>query len=192
MRITIISLFLLIAPFSADAEHAMIVRSASLWPEPRYAAKPLSTLPPGAEVELLERTGGWQRIKTRSKSSMHGWVRTYQVRSGLESQALKLTPQQETRSGILSGLNAFSRQFSRQDADAVNRSNVVATIGVRGLSEQDLKNAKPNPEELKRMQSYRVSAEQAQIFAKQGELFSQDVALLPGQKETRNRKPEKE
>lgn len=179
---TLTGLLLGIFSFALWAEQGVIVRSSPLWPEPGYGSNPLQTLPPGIEVELLERIGGWQQVKLLSKTGPKGWVRTYQVRMGLEissRQPLALQTKQDSRGGILSGLSSFSNRLSRQDADDVNRNNVVATIGIRGLSEQDLKSAKANPEALKHMQSYRVDTQQARQFAKSGKLQSQKVEMLP-------------
>jgi len=47
---------------------------------------------------------------------------------------------------------------------------VVSTTGVRGLSEQDLKNAKFDEGQIKQMEANTVSAQQAQQFAKSGGL----------------------
>jgi hypothetical protein len=46
---------------------------------------------------------------------------------------------------------------------------------VRGLDPEQLKNAKPNPRELERMQGYRASPDAAAAFAERGQLQPQKV-----------------
>jgi hypothetical protein len=58
-------------------------------------------------------------------------------------------------------------------------SGSTVTTGVRGLSEEKLKNARPNPEALKVMQGFAVSKQDASAFAKAGKLKSQHMDYLP-------------
>jgi hypothetical protein len=53
----------------------------------------------------------------------------------------------------------------------------VAT-GVRGLSEEDLRNAKPNPRELERIDQYAVSQRDARSFAESAKLADQNIEYL--------------
>jgi hypothetical protein len=53
----------------------------------------------------------------------------------------------------------------------------VAT-GVRGLSEEDLKNPKPNPRELERLDQFSVSRDEARSFAESARLRDQQVEYL--------------
>jgi len=56
---------------------------------------------------------------------------------------------------------------------------VVATTGIRGLNEEQLKAGQFNEDELKKVESYAVSKQDAERFAKKGELVRQDVPFLP-------------
>ncbi len=56
--------------------------------------------------------------------------------------------------------------------------NTVST-GVKGLSEEQLKNAKPNPEEARRLGNYKDTEADARSFARQGKLVAQKVDYLP-------------
>jgi len=55
----------------------------------------------------------------------------------------------------------------------------VATTGIRGLNEEQLKAGQFNEDELKKVESYAVSKQDAERFAKKGELVRQDVPFLP-------------
>jgi hypothetical protein len=54
------------------------------------------------------------------------------------------------------------------------------TTGIRGLSEEQLKNTKPNPQELQAAKRYAASPEEAQRFAAAGKLHAQHVEYLEG------------
>jgi hypothetical protein len=56
---------------------------------------------------------------------------------------------------------------------------VVSATGVRGLGEEELKEAKYSEEEVRKAESYRVSAEGAQKFAQAGQLSPRQMAFLP-------------
>jgi hypothetical protein len=56
---------------------------------------------------------------------------------------------------------------------------VVATTGVRGLNEEELKNAKYNEVEVKRMESYTQTSQQGRQFGKNGGLKAVKFAYLP-------------
>jgi hypothetical protein len=51
----------------------------------------------------------------------------------------------------------------------------IASEGVRGLSEEELKNANPNPEALKKLYSYRSDKAGAERFAREAKLVAQSV-----------------
>jgi hypothetical protein len=53
----------------------------------------------------------------------------------------------------------------------------VAT-GVRGLSEEDLKNAQPNPREFEKLQNYAVNKAKAEKFARDAKLKTRQLDYL--------------
>jgi hypothetical protein len=57
-------------------------------------------------------------------------------------------------------------------------SDVSTTTGVKGLDEEDLQNARPNTEELERMESNRVSDSDASGYAHDLKLKPQKVDYL--------------
>jgi hypothetical protein len=56
---------------------------------------------------------------------------------------------------------------------------VVATTGIRGLNEEELKSAKFNETELKLAESFITSPPEAQKFAAQGKLGARKFDYLP-------------
>ncbi len=174
---------LLLFPDTLPAEEGIIVRAASLKQTSSFSSKTLSTLPTGTQIQLAGRKGGWQQVNVKSEDGLQGWVRTYQVRANIKSGTGGSTAKRKkSKGGVLSGLTNLSRRatglFGRRSSNT-GSDDVVATIGVRGLSEKDLKTAKPNPQELQKMDSFAISKKTAKKFAELGGLQSRQIAKLP-------------
>ncbi len=147
MRKALLLLALLALPVSA-AQMGTIARSATLHASPLGDSKTLKVLPPGASVEVVKRVGGWYQVKA---SGTEGWVRMW---------LLRLAGTASGGTGIASVLQS-GRSAS---------TYTTATTGVRGLSEEELKNAKPDPAALQLVENLAVAPADARGFAKQGEL----------------------
>lgn len=55
---------------------------------------------------------------------------------------------------------------------------IVVTTGVRGFSEEDLANAKPNAAEVEKMKSFAATNEEAAELAESGKLAAKPVAYF--------------
>lgn len=167
----------------AAGSEGLIVRAAALKQSPSFNSKTLRELPPGARVRLEKRNGGWQQVNILPEMTIKGWVRSYQVRDDIEAGQDPLIQNKET-GGVLSGLSNLSRRtsglFGRREME--KNDGLVATIGVRGLSEEDLKNARPNPEELAKLDGYAAQTSAAEQFAARGGLKSRKIKSLPSPK----------
>ena len=133
-------------------------RATELKAEPRLDAAVLTTLPEGTKVRAIERQSGWTRIEANQKT---GWVRVFHLR-------FQSTVSQSEESGgtpLLSFLKGPQRAPSTQ----------TATVGIRGLSEEDLKNASPNPEALKKLQSFKADKAAGESFAREAKLAAARV-----------------
>jgi len=133
---------------------------------PKSDAKTVGQLSANTRVDIAERRGAWMRIRAGGTA---GWVRLHQVRLGsgpekTSSEGMKMlwTAGQTGRSGA---------------------TGIVATTGVRGLSAEDLKTAKPNPQQVQTLEKYRASDPQAREQARAAGLREQKVALLPKEKQ---------
>ena len=91
-----------------------------------------------------------------------GWIRLLSVRAGAGGSG---------GSGVG---DVFGAATTRSDP-----SRVVAVAGLRGLNDEDLKQAKFDAEEMARLEAWEVSISQAQSFAKKSGLASVNVKLLP-------------
>jgi hypothetical protein len=149
--------FLLLVPLLAHAEPATLVRAAELKAQPATDAATVTPLAADAAVDAGERNGGWVRVKT--SGGAEGWVKMLALRYG--------------------GPGAVKRGDSGL-AQAVNvartgSSGTQVTTGVRGLDENDLKTAQPNPAELQKLKGYAESKDGSSRFAESGKLKAQRV-----------------
>ena len=145
-----------------------VVRSCDLMDEPYRDATALVALEEGAPVEILKRKGGWLKIKAGDKT---GWARMSKIRKG--EAAAKPDSGTEAK-GVLDLASGRA-----------GTGNVVSATGVRGLSEEELKEAKFNAGEIQKMESFSANDKQASRFAREGKLQARQVEFLPDAAEQR-------
>ena len=129
--------------FAAD-KMGVISRDASLYAKPFKDADTLAELPATTAITVLRRKGGWYEIKATDKQ---GWVRLTRVRLNRKGGT-----SQESDSGVgelLTGL-ATGRGKSNQDTTAT---------AVKGLSEEELRNAEPDEDALNSLDNFAVGDE---------------------------------
>ncbi|MHB0916873.1 MAG: SH3 domain-containing protein [Thiobacillus sp.] len=146
-------------PAAVSSAPGTVLRAEKLYREPASTSKVTASVAKGARVEILGKQAGWLRVKAGSQS---GWIRLLSVRAG---------------SGGLGGAgvgDVVGAATTRSDP-----TRVVAVAGLRGLNDEDLKEAKFNAEELARLDALRVSATQARTFAGQARLAAVSVPDLP-------------
>ncbi|MEO6975699.1 MAG: SH3 domain-containing protein [Gallionella sp.] len=148
----------LAVPASA-AQVAFTVHSTEIKQQPYSDAQTVATLNDKSSVEVLSRRGGWVNI---SSSKGKGWVRMLSLRSDS-------TAQKRGDSGLQSLINV-GRSGS---------SGITVATGVRGLSEEDLKNAHPNPVEFEKLQKYAANRANAEKFAHDAKLKTRQLEYLP-------------
>ncbi len=152
-------LFYLLTTSAYADQAAYTVRSTEIKQQPFSDAPTVATLGEKTSVNILSHEGGWMKI---SSGQGNGWVKMLSLRNNS-------TATQQGDSGLKSLLNT-----GRADSRGVT----VAT-GVRGLSEEDLKNARANPRELEKLQRYAVDKSQAEKFAHGAKLKPQQMDYLP-------------
>lgn len=157
-----------------QAEDGVIIRASTVYTKADSRSDSIGSLPAGSTVNVFSRNGGWKEVFSE-KQNLIGWVRSYQVREGLVKSEIKDEP--EDSRGFLSGLVSLSRRatgFFGGDDDNAGSSR-TATIGVRGLSEEEIKASKPDLQELKKLQSFSSSQSRMQNFARTGGLSAKNV-----------------
>jgi uncharacterized protein YgiM (DUF1202 family) len=148
----------ILIPSAHAAETGTALKADSLRAEPYADAKTVGTFAKNDKVEILGKQGAWLKVKAPKST---GWVRLLSVKRGTTTTGSQT-------SGVL---NVASGR--------AGTGQVVATTGVRGLSEQELKSAKFNEDEMKKLESLTLSASQGQQFANNGGLKAGKFNYLP-------------
>jgi hypothetical protein len=152
---------LLLAASAAHAEGGAAIKADEIKAEPFRDAQTVGKLATGDKVEIVSKQGGWLRVKSAKGT---GWVRMLSIRRGDARKA--------AAGGEVAGLLGLA-------SGRAGTGQVVATTGVRGLNEEQLKAAKYNEAELKLVQSFTASRQEAQTFAARGKLVPHRVDYLP-------------
>lgn len=158
-RIIFAACALLLSAASFAAESGTALKADEIRAEPFRDAKSVARLATGDKVDILGKDGGWLKVKSAKGS---GWVHMLSIRKGDARKG----------SGNASGLLGLA-------SGRAGTGKVVATTGIRGLNEEELKSAKFNEKELKLDESYATSRAEAQKFAKQGKLVARKFDYLP-------------
>jgi len=156
--IVVIFLILAIKPVFA-VETGTALKADAIKKEPFSDSQTLGTLGVGDKVNILKKDGGWLNVKSVKGN---GWVRMLSIRKG---DAKKEKGMVDSFKGLASG--------------RAGTGKVVATTGIRGLNEEELKSAKFDANELNLAESYLATKADAQNFANQGQLKPQSINYLP-------------
>lgn len=148
----------LLSPLAMAADTGTVLKTDQLRATAFSDGKVVGTVNKNDSVTILNKQGAWLQIKAGSQT---GWVRLLTVRrngSGGSDVAGMV--------GVATGRSGTGK--------------VVSTTGIRGLSADDLKTAKFNEAETKKMESFAVSASEAQSFASGAGLRSQQYPYFSG------------
>lgn len=159
-------------------------RATDLRASPDDAAKLVRALPAKSSVQQLERRGAWTRVqviesagkvtdKATDKASPKetGWVRMMHLRGGVvvvESQPAS------SGSGMMSSFNRFLSGGSGRSSTQAQS----ATVGIRGLSPEELKTASPDAAALAKMNTFKSDKPEAERYAKEAKLAQANVPEL--------------
>jgi Bacterial SH3 domain len=140
---------------AGDAGTAL--KADTLRAEPFADAKSVGSLAKNDSVDILSKKGAWLQVKSKKST---GWVRLLSVKRG---------------AGSGSGSSVADIASGR-----TGTGKVVSTTGIRGLSAEELKAAKFNKDEIKKMESHALSPSDGQSFASAGGLSASNMAYLKG------------
>jgi hypothetical protein len=149
----------LLIALPAAAQQVTLERDSPLYAEPRLEAAQVTQLKQGASGEVIGKQGAWLNLKTAGGS---GWLFSFNVRF-----------QSQKAEGGDGGGSALGRVFGpRQNV------NVTAAIGIRGLDEQDLKQASFSDSQMKLLDGYTASKQAAENGARASGLAPEKVEYL--------------
>lgn len=152
---------LLIATTASAGESGTTVKTDTLKAAPFADAAVIATLPAGSKVEILNKNGGWYQVKSPQGS---GWIRLLSLRRGV-AKATSAGSELSGLAGLASGRSGTGR--------------IVATTGIRGLNEEQLKAAKYDEKQITLAESFATTRPAAQKFASQAKLTQRKVDYLP-------------
>lgn len=142
-------------------------RMTELRVAPDDAAMLIRPLAEKTPVQTIQRRGPWTQVKVGNDT---GWVRMMHLRGG----ATVVEGERTTGGGFLSG---FQRLLAG-DSNRGNQRAQSATLGIRGITEEDLRNAEIDLAAFNRMKGYAVPDGEARRFALQARLSLRSVAYL--------------
>lgn len=131
----------------AFAEPVTLERDSVLRAEPRTDAAAVGNLAKGASGDAVARQGAWVQVKS---GALVGWLYSFNVRFG---------PVAGAGDGAGGG-SVLGRLFGPRQ-----RVNVTATIGIRGLDEEDLKQARFDGGQIQVLDGFAATAEQSAAHA---------------------------
>lgn len=150
---------LFLAWTSALADPGYATRDVELKAAPSGGAAAVGTLQKGSKFEIVAEKGAWSQVKS---GGLSGWALSFYVMKGEPAANVSLGQ----RLGEVWTLGTD------------RRAETTATIGIRGLDEEQLRAAQFNAEELKRFEALSVPRPEGDSFAKKGELQPQKVDYL--------------
>jgi hypothetical protein len=158
--LALLSLVLALTPSGVGAEPATTIRAVDLKARAASDAKTIASLPANANVDLVRREGAW--VQLRSGKEL-GWAKLFDIRlAGANTGSAK------------GGSNSLGDVLGL----ASGQRGASVTTGVRGLDEDMLRRAQPNPAEFDKLASYASAKEQVDAFLKAGNLHTRTVEFL--------------
>ncbi|MGR8950680.1 MAG: hypothetical protein ACU84Q_21775 [Gammaproteobacteria bacterium] len=152
-------------------ETASIVRDTVLRTEASFDSAEIMKLVAGAEIIPLERIRLWVRVSTAAANPKTGWVRLNYLR-GRPAAAATEPSRSNPFAGFSRSVSGFLSGFRSRRAPQPTQT---ATIGIRGLTSEELTAARPDHEALAAVAQYASSEAAAESFAESGGLTERNL-----------------
>lgn len=153
----------------AQSETLLTKQSTSLREQPASNAGSVATLAAGTAVTRTpQRVGPWMQVQTAN--GQQGWVHMFDLTAASSAGA----PANNGLTGALRGLTGFLNRGSSGSTTVA-----TSTVGIRGLSKEDIQNAAPNTAGVEKLEHLRADDTQARRFAAEKALTVQSVQPLP-------------
>lgn len=144
-------------------EQGSVLVASELRQEPYLDATSLTTLPVNSAVSVVKRQGGWLQVVAGDRQ---GWLKMTSVRLSAASADGK------------SGDKDVNTLFNLARSGRSGNTGVTVTSGVRGLSAEELKNASPSPEAVKKLDTFPKGRKEAESFAIANKLQYQQIEYI--------------
>ena len=151
------ALALCMAATPAAAESGAVIRADELKAMPFIDAATSAKLAANQQVTIVSRKGGWVEVQANGQT---GWVRMLNVRLAAGS-------------GPAGQANLRAASLLR-----TNSAGKTVTTGIKGLGEEDLQNASPDPAQVAKLAEFGVPASEASANAHASGLVEQQVDFV--------------
>jgi len=141
------------------ADRGVVIRAGDIKTAPFIDAGSAGPVAANEPVTIVDRKGGWMQVQATGKT---GWIRMLNVRLASAEGVV-------AHSSSLSTSAALLRTGS---------SGKTVTTGVKGLGEEDLRNATVNPAELDKLGTLAVAPAEATANAQKSGLKESQVDYL--------------
>lgn len=153
---------LCLASFPAAAEVGAVIRAGELKAMPFIDAATSGPVAANQQVTVLSRKGGWVEVEANGKT---GWVRMLNLRMQADSSSTQ------------GRANAQKASLLR-----TNSSGRTVTTGIKGLGEEDLRNASVDSAQLAKLATLPVAPAEASANARASGLVEHPVNYLEGKR----------
>lgn len=154
----LLTALLALSGMALAAETGTALKNDILRKEPFADAATNGSIKRNDKVQILSKKGAWLQIKAGTST---GWVRLLSVKRGTSGSANEAA----SVLGLASG--------------RAGTGKVVSTTGVRGLSEEELKGASFNENEVKLLEANTINESDGRQFAAAGGLQARKLDYLP-------------
>lgn len=141
------------------AETGAVIRAGELKAKPFVDAATVDKVAANQQITIVSRQGGWVQVQSNGKT---GWLRMLNVRAQTAAGGNK----PPARSGGLASLLH------------TGSSGKTVTTGVKGIGEEDIRNASPNPVQVAALATLAVDPAEATANARQSGLKENKVEYL--------------
>ena len=145
---------------SNSSKKGYLIRNSPLHQQANPQSDIISELAAKQAVKIQQRERAWYRIIT--EPDLVGWTSMLNVRFNIETK-------REGELGVKSLLNSMSKS-----------TTPTQSTGIRGFDEEELKNAKPNYQQLEIVDTFAIKKEQVAKFSLQGQLkVNKNIKVQP-------------
>lgn len=157
----LIALLLTLMPLASQADtQGNLIRASELKAKPFIDAATVAMFPENTPLSVLANQGGWSQVKARDGNT--GWVRLLNIK-------LSQAEEGKASGNTLSQVGGVIRTGTTKSA---------ATTGAKGLSKEDIANARPNPAEVDKLDSFKLRPRDIEQFAASRKLTVKNVPEL--------------
>ena len=153
-------LMAMISPVAAQP--VTVERDTPLYAEARLDSPVVANLKKGAAGEVVAKSGAWLNLRTPDAA---GWLFSFNVRFASARPA-----------SAAGGASVLGRLVGPRE-----NVNVTSAMGVRGIGEEDLRQARFNADQLRLLDRYAVSKADAESSARASGLSAARVDYFDGQ-----------